>query len=134
MRRASFTFRAAATLSPEARVGLEHKLATALEAAGHRALTTPLDFPTARACIVRLYYRSMGDELLACDSEPMTSAEAKRMRDSLGRSHAPNVVPDTDADIFPVGAVRSLRRGARLVVFPSQIRSEVDEQESAVAA
>lgn len=100
----------------------------AYAAAGARALLAQPGDAGKRPCIVRLYYRSLGGEMIACDSEPMSPHAAGRMRDAARDRN--NVVPDTDADIFPVGEARSLRRGARLVVYPSQ-RAPVEAHEHA---
>ncbi len=103
------------------------------EAAGERALAATLPDAGDRPCIVRITYRSMGDEMLACDSEPMTPVAARRMAREIngrGRGRTRTAVVESSAEVFPVDGIKSLARGVRLVVFPSQIRTnapQIDE-------
>ncbi len=42
--------------------------------------------PKSARWVVRIYYRSQGDELLCCDSDPLTRAKADALRTSLNGS------------------------------------------------
>jgi hypothetical protein len=107
------------------RVKISHDNArAAAEERGERALAQPdATEPSQRAnTVVRVYYRSMGDELLAFDAGPMRRCDAYRLTSSI-----PEAV---DWDVFQGTQERHLRSGARLVVLPSQ-RTESAEVESA---
>lgn len=91
------------------------------ESRGERALAaTPDEHEGNRR--VRITYLSMGGEYLTTDTEPMPSAEAKRMADALRGPTLYRVI----ATVIPVDAGHATPEdvksagGSRFVVFPSQ--------------
>lgn len=71
--------------------------------------------------VVRVYYRSMGDELLCFEAHDLTEHAASTLCSSL-RGTAETVSWRSDA---PEDKSPALRHGARLVVLPSQRRNPV---------
>jgi hypothetical protein len=100
------------------------KIREATEARGlARIMATPSE--GERVHIVRIYYRSMGGEVLACDSDPLTSSEAG----ALMREHIDDTRPtlaSLGCERYRDGAPRGLREGVRLVTLPSQRVERVD--------
>lgn len=106
--------------------------AKALEAAGERALTRAPAAPLKRQVVVRIYYRSMGDEILACDTEPMSPQAAQQMRSDVCAHRSQSTETSAiDATIESVDGPRHLDHNARLVVFPSQMHASADQLERA---
>ncbi len=99
-----------------------------LERAGLARLTDPTPDPSERAVwVVRIYYRSMGGEVLACDSEPMTPAGRDALLSHVRGSEA--IACDEYRTDSPRGGVPPkhqpwLRHGARLVILPSQMHAD----------
>ncbi len=65
--------------------------------------------------VVRVYYRSIGDELLCFEAHDLTDREATSLRDSLPRTATERWKADDSEEKIP-----AIRQGARLVVLPSQ--------------
>lgn len=107
-----------------ARPAVNHDRARSLaDRHGAAILEGTTDAPPASArCMVRVYYRSMGGEILAFDAGPMTPNAADRMQRQCTEA--------LDTDRFALGESKSLMRGARLVVLPSQ-RAEPVQVETA---
>ena len=74
-----------------------------------------------RRCIVRIYYRSIGGEILACDSAPLSVCAAN----ALERDMDDEASWALGTERFRAGDVGPLRSGARLVTLPSQVRDPV---------
>ena len=101
----------------------------ALELAGERGeialrarqpdLSAPADDKARH--IVRIYYRSMGGEILACDSAPLGTAAAN----ALERDMNDDTSWSLGTERYYVGFVGALRSGARLVILPSQVPDPV---------
>jgi hypothetical protein len=72
--------------------------------------------------IVRIYYRSMGGEILACETDPITGAAATRLETEYGGgSCGPSDALGTDK--YRAGDpkhITPLWKGARRVTLPSQ--------------
>lgn len=109
---------------------------TKLERRGLRNLTAKRPAPLKSATwIVRIYYRSMADELLCCDTEPMTSRAADALRGTLNgreiqqcangtwKTHRVSLYDAELAEVMHVSEVdrRLPLRDARKVVFPHAV-------------
>lgn len=113
------------------RVNHERARAAAEERGGAALARPDTAEPSERACmVVRIYYRSQGEEILAFDTAPMTSAAASRLHSEYS---SPGWV-GVDSDIFPVSAPKPLRSDARFVVLPSQRSEPVAESWDAPVA
>lgn len=95
----------------------------AAEARGAAAILKPdATEPHERASMwIRVYYRSVGGELLAFEHGPMRSGDLRRCRDSLQNSDS------LGYDVWQGSELRPVRSGARVVVLPSQMRTEITE-------
>lgn len=106
-----------------------HDYSEALELAGERgeesirARQPDLDAPAddKRRCIVRIYYRSMGGEILACDSAPLSVSAANTLEHDM--DDVTSWALGTER--YRAGDVGPLRSGVRLVTLPSQVRDPV---------
>lgn len=106
-----------------------HDYAKALDLAEGRgeesmwARQPDLDAPAddKRRCIVRIYYRSMGGEILACDSAPLSVSAAN----TLERDMDDDTSWALGTERYRAGDVGPLRSGVRLVTLPSQVRDPV---------
>lgn len=120
-----------AAIKPRVRRPISHARARALaESRGERALAKPDSPVPSYGCIVRIYYRSMGGELLAFDAGPVTYSEASTLRalhDPEGNWGRCQLSDAVGADVYGVDQERDLRHGARLVTLPSQMRTEITE-------
>lgn len=89
---------------------------TKLETRGARNLAAPAPAaPKGKTHTVRIWYRSEGGEILACDSRPLSLAAARALEAQMRR-------PDSEAvgaQILVDGSVGHRTR-ARVVVLPSQ--------------
>ena len=86
------------------------------ETRGARNLAAPAPSPSKSATwIVRIWYRSQGGELLACDSRPLTRGQADDLAWQMRRNDSDAV----DAEVWRVDSRHASDRG-RLVVLPSQ--------------
>jgi hypothetical protein len=72
-------------------------------------------------CIVRIYYRSIGGEILACDSAPLSMSAAN----ALERDMDDVTSWALGTERYRAGDVGPLRSGVRLVTLPSQVRDPV---------
>lgn len=124
-----------AAIKPRVRRPISHARARALaESRGERALSKPDSPVPDYGCIVRIYYRSMGGELLAFDAGPVTYSEASTLRalhDPEGNWGRCQLSDAVGADVYGVDQERDLRHGARLVTLPSQMRTEMTDPTSA---
>lgn len=138
-----------------ARPRANHERARAeYERSGADAITGYSTDAKKRPVALRIFYRSFGDEILACESEPMTCADAERAKgkewDRYRWAMHIEIVPATPnsmsairevplpssmreamasaSDVKPWReAIKSIPTRARFVVFPSQ-RSERTEK------
>lgn len=112
----------------------------ALARRGRSVLTAELPAPRTTARVrVRIYYRSEGGDVLACDSDPLTPQAAQDLcfamrREDSAALHAALV----DVEGREHGAVPKSCDGARLVTLPSQGQAptmrEVEEEPAELAA
>lgn len=98
---------------------------TALERRGLRNLTAARPAPPKSAtCVVRIYYRSEGGEILCCDSDRLTCARASALMDEMLRSccdaiHA-EIRPANGFGRSPTGRPE----GSRFVYLPHQLEAQ----------
>ena len=100
------------------------------ELAESRGLRTILadDSPEATSgavWIVRIYYRSMGGELLACQTAPISGAAASRLESEYAGGPTDALGTDKYRADEP-GRIPPLWKGARLVTLPSQNAQPVE--------
>lgn len=85
--------------------------------------------------VVRIYYKSMGGEVLCCDSEIMSRSKAENLynqhRDHRrawfkGGSDAIGALLLPVKNGKPVRPIKSGMRDARLVTFPSQMTNQIE--------
>jgi hypothetical protein len=93
----------------------------ALERRGEHVLTAPAVAPPLSAVwIVRIFYLSAGDEILACDSEPLTYQARDRLSHELNASDALGWTTRRTDGSCVRSYGRSCGERARLVTLPSQ--------------
>lgn len=140
-----------------ARARVNHERARAeYERSGADAITGYSTDAKKRPVALRIFYRSFGDEILACESEPMTCADAERTKgaewDRFGWAMHVEIVPATPrsmsairevplpssmreamagaSDVKPWReAIKSIPTHARFVVFPSQRPERVESHD-----
>jgi hypothetical protein len=81
-------------------------------------------------CIVRIYYRSIGGEILACDSAPLSVSAANALERDMDTNALERDMDDVTSgalgtERYRAGDVGPLRSGVRLVTLPSQVREPV---------
>lgn len=100
----------------------------ALERRGLRNLTRePKPRPRTANCRVRIYYRNADDELLCCDSDPLTRQSAQKLLDEMKKG----ITDCEHAYIVPAsGRHRWTTRpqnGARWVELPHQVPEGIEQ-------
>ena len=106
------------------RTRVNHELARKQAESRGAAVLARTDAPEAheRANLwIRVYYRSMGGEILAFEHGPLRSGEYNRCRDGLQNSDS------LGYDVWQGTESRPVRSGARVVVLPSQRAESVVE-------
>lgn len=133
MKRAPYQVTFAESLSPEGRADLAKRLAAvkpwrapsprsrpSMATVGEKVLAAP-DAPdpgARKTTIVRIAYRSMGGELLAFETAPLSASQAASLESEYD-----------GAISFHVDKRPAMPRGMRLVVLPSQSTERVERSE-----